>query len=146
MNDSLKIESLADLFPGKSTLEDATLRWGTALVSPSSDGSLFYTFSEQGIRLHAVSESDDDQQAVIDEVAIIPPYAGTLPCGVALGDSKLAALQAIRQSYQVTDEFEDAIYFRPSGNSQLLAAVEFMKEEVVLLIELLHYSPHELQD
>jgi hypothetical protein len=140
MSDSLWFESLADIYPGNCTLKDATCRWGTPQVSESSDGGLFFTFPEHGVRVSVASNSMDNPQAIVEEVAIIPPYGGTLPCSIGLGHPKLDALRVIRQSYLIADEYEDAVYFRPSCNPQLLASVEFMEKDVVVLIELMHYS------
>ena len=140
MDPLLQFESLAGVRPGDSTVGQVSARFGMPKVSKASDDGSWFRFEGVGVLVFVDCAQRDAADLIVDEVHLVPPNTDELPCGVHLGQPQTDALEAVRRSYRITDEYEDAIYFRPSARDDLLASVEFLDSGVVVSIEL-HISP-----
>ena len=140
MNPSHSFESLAGVFPGVTTVAEVTLRFGPPAVSDSSDGGLYLSFEKRGIHVIVAAAHRDAADPLVDEVRFNQPSKDELPCGVRIGQSQDKAIKAVRRSYRITDEYDDAVYFRPSARDDLLASVEFRDAGVVVGVELMYQS------
>lgn len=120
--------SLAGIHPGVTRLQEVTRRFGDALVSEASDGGHFFTFARLGVHVSVAYPQKDLADPVVDEVRLSPPSLEALPCGICLGQNKWNALETLRGLYRITDEYTDAVYFRPDTRDDLLACVEFLEK------------------
>jgi hypothetical protein len=139
MDPSHVFESLAGVRPGRSTVGEVASRFGPPAASEASDGGLFLSFEGRGVHLIVYRDQRGADDPVVAEVRLTPPSAHELPCGVRVGQLQAEALCAVRRSYRITDEYEDAVYFRPSARDDLLASVEFLDAGVVVSVELMHH-------
>lgn len=146
MDPSHAFESLAGLSPGRSRVGEAVARFGSVVNSEESEGGLFFSFNARGLHLIVYQDQRDAPDPVVAEVRLTPPSVEELPCGVRIGQPQAAALDAVRRSYRVVDEYEDAVYFRPSARDDLLASVEFLRAGLVVSIELIHQHARTTSD
>ena len=137
MDPSGAFDSLAGIRPGRSTVSEATSRFGMPAASDASDGGLFLSFEGSGVHVIVRREDRGARDPVVAEVRLTAPSVEELPCGVRVGQTRADALGAVCQSYSVTDEYEDAVYFRPTARDDLLASVEFLDTGVVVSVELM---------
>jgi hypothetical protein len=137
MSTSHSFDSLAGVQPGVTTVSEVTSRFGPPVVSEASEGGLFLNFPAHGIAVIVNSIQCGNADPVIDEVRLTSPDAGELPCGIRVGQPQSAALETVRRFYPITDEYEDAVYFRPSLRDDLLASVEFLDAGAVVCLELM---------
>lgn len=135
-------ESLTGIAPGTSTVAQAVAALGTPTASEASEGALLLAFPAHGVDVFVDRADRAAADPVVDEVAITPRCALRLPCGVYLGQPRADAVAILRMSYQVTDEYDDAVYFRPCSRADLLAPVEFRDGPAVVRIELMRMPPH----
>lgn len=138
MNPLHAFDSLADIRPGESTVAHAASRFGSPSICECSDGGWFFSFENHGVQVIVDPIHREDPDPVVSEVHLSSPNVEQLPNGVCLGQSQSDALNAVRRSYEITDEYEDAVYFRPTARDDLLASVEFLRAGVVVRIELMY--------
>jgi len=134
MRPAMDFESLSGVYPGISPLDDVLRRFGEPIISNTSGGGQRYVFRE-GIEVFVCGGTNTSNPPV-SEVRWTAPCTHTLPCGVRIGQGKAEAIASLRKCHEVIDEYEDAIYFRPSPIAALVASLEFRSEDVVVGIEL----------
>ena len=140
MDEPHAFESLAGIRPGQSTVGAVTARFGTPITSEASDGGLLLAFERLGIHLVVYQDQRSAPDPLVSEVRLTAPSTEALPCGVRLGQLRAEAINAVRCCHRVTDEYEDAIYFRPAARDDLLASVEFLTTGAVASMELMYES------
>jgi hypothetical protein len=137
MDSSHVFVSLSGIEPGISKISQVTSRFGLASIFESSDGGLCLDFDKVGVTLFVSPQQRDCGDPLVDEVHLRPPSVERLPCGVFIGQLQSDALEMVWRSYEVTVEYEDAVYFLPSTRGDLLASVEFRHTGTVVEIELM---------
>lgn len=138
MDPSHAFEALAGIRPGNSTVSEVASHYGSPTVQDTSDGGLFFSFGDRGVHVIVDSRHRAVTDPVVTEVRLTLPYPDEVPGCLRLGQPRTDATEAVRRSFLVTDEYEDAMYFRPSARDDLLASVEFLSAGVVVSIELIH--------
>jgi hypothetical protein len=132
--------SLAGLEPGLSRLSHATSRFGIPATTENSAGELCCEFEAHGIRIHIDRSRREDSDPILEDVHVEAPCMEALPCGVYIGQKKASAIAILKHAYQIHDEYEDSIYFRPCERDDLLAAAEFWDKDVIVSFELIWYE------
>ncbi|MEM7048397.1 MAG: hypothetical protein AAF604_02010 [Acidobacteriota bacterium] len=141
--------SLAGVEPGVTTLNDVQDRFGdpdSQSLTQSSNatggdpgGDLIWHYPLLGVQVYIGRDDTEALNPLVDEVHIIAPFDQPLRCGLHIGQSLESARKVIQENFQVTDEYEDAIYFVPAIGYRLLASVENLNTNKVVKIELMRH-------
>lgn len=141
--------SLAGVEPGVTTLNDVRDRFGdpdSQSLTRSSDaaggdrgGDLIWHYPSLGVQVYVGRDDTEMPNPLVDEVHVIAPFDQPLRCGLHIGQSLESARNVVHENFQITDEYEDAIYFVPANGCRLLASIENLDTNKVVKIELMRH-------
>lgn len=157
-DEPLSFRSLAGVEPGVTTQAEVREQFGEPekvsktknipkhIAGGDPGGDLVWDYETRGITLHIYSDRLEMPNPIIDEVRVYSPFTAVLPCGLHIGQSISLARSIIASMFLLTEEYEDAIYFKTSNDEALVACVENWDAEEIVAIELMYRRVEGNQD
>ena len=134
MSRSIAFSSLAGIEPGVTTVSQVLSQYGPpdkksytkpcSIIEDCPGGDLCWEYVRCGVKIYVHRDDLALWDPKVEEVHVRRPYSAGLPCGLRLGQSSSEARERIARYFEVTDEYEDAIYFVPHEGRALIASVE----------------------